>query len=64
MSDPESRERFRKVAAKAGVAVAAFCVFTAGWVSMQSQDWKVILGVTALAAVAGLIAANLSARAR
>jgi hypothetical protein len=64
MSDPASRERFRKMAAKVGVGVSAFCVFTAGWVAMNSKDWGTILAVTALAAVAGLVAAGLSARTR
>jgi hypothetical protein len=64
MSDPESRQRLRKVAAKVGVAVSAFCVFTAGWVAMQAKDWRVIVGVSALALLAGLVASNLSARSR
>jgi hypothetical protein len=64
MSETPSRDRLRKVAAKAGVAVAALCVFTAGWVTTQSSDWRVILAVTALAVIASLIAANLSARSR
>jgi hypothetical protein len=64
MPEPSSSDRFRKVAAKAGVAVAALCVFTAGWVTTQSSDWRIIVGVTALAAIASLVAANLSSRSR
>jgi ABC-type enterobactin transport system permease subunit len=54
----------RGVAAKVGVVVSAFAVFTAGWVAMKSDDWRVIVGVSVLALAASLVASNLSRRAR
>lgn len=50
------------VLARIGVIVASFAVFTAGWVAMKSDDWRVMVGVSALALVAGMIAAGLSRR--
>jgi hypothetical protein len=44
------------------VGVAAFTVFTAGWVAMRSEDWRVIAAVSVLALVAGLVASSLSRR--
>lgn len=64
MERPTDPDRLVKVLAKVGTAVAAFCVFTAGWMAMRSDDWRMIAGLTALAALAGLIAARLSGRAR
>ncbi len=64
MSEPGGRERLRRLAAKAGVVVSAFCVFTAGWIAMKSDDWRVIGLVSVLALVAGLVASRLSADRR
>jgi apolipoprotein N-acyltransferase len=64
MSDPAQREGFRRIAAKVGVGVSAFTVFTAGWIAMRSDDWRTILGVSALALLAGIIAAGLSRQGR
>ena len=64
MSDPSRRERMRDLATRIGIGVAAFTVFTSGWIAMQSHDWTTIGAVTALAAIAGLVAASLSARRR
>jgi hypothetical protein len=52
------------MAAKVGVGVSAFAVFTAGWVAMKSDDWRIIVGVSLLALVASLIASRLAARSR
>ncbi|MEI7704393.1 MAG: hypothetical protein WCK73_07320 [Deltaproteobacteria bacterium] len=51
-------------AAKVGVAVSAFTVFTAGWVAMRSEDWRVIIAVSLLALAAGIVASSLSRRGR
>jgi hypothetical protein len=64
MSDPARGDRFRSIATKAGVVVSAFTVFTAGWIAMRSSDWRTIAVVSVLALVAGMIAANLSRKAR
>jgi hypothetical protein len=64
VSDPDGGGALQRVAAKAGVAVAAFAVFAAGWVAMRSEDWRVIGGVSVLALVAGIVASGLSRRAR
>jgi hypothetical protein len=64
MSDPAQREGFRRIAAKVGVGVSAFTVFTAGWIAMRSDDWRTIVAVSGLALVAGIIAAGLSRQNR
>ena len=64
MSDPSRRERTRDLATRLGIGVSAFTVFTAGWVAMRSDDWRIIAAVSVLALVAGLLAANLTARQR
>ncbi len=64
MSGPGPGGKMQRVAAKAGVAVSAFAVFTAGWVAMKSDDWRVIVGVSVLALLASLVASNLSRRYR
>jgi hypothetical protein len=52
MSDPARRERIGRIAARLGVAVSAFTVFTAGWIAMRSDDWRTIATVSLLAAKA------------
>jgi len=64
MSDPARRERIGRIAARLGVAVSAFTVFTAGWIAMRSDDWRIIATVSLLALVAGVIASGLSKRTR
>ena len=64
MSDPDRREKIRRIASKVGVGLSAFCVFTAGWIAMKSDDWKTIAVVSVLALVAGLVASRLSAGSR
>jgi hypothetical protein len=46
------------------VGVSAFCVFTAGWIAMKSDDWTTIILVSVLALAAGLVASKLSAGSR
>jgi len=64
VTDPARRERVRRIAAKVGVGVSAFCVFTAGWIAMKSDDWTTIILVSVLALAAGLVASKLSAGSR
>jgi hypothetical protein len=64
MSEPDRRDKVRRVASKIGVGVSAFTVFTAGWVAMKSDDWFIITAVSVLALAAGLIASGLSKRSR
>jgi hypothetical protein len=64
VTDPAGKEKFRRVASKVGVGLSAFCVFTAGWVAMKSDDWLVVTVVSLLALVAGVIASRLSAGGR
>jgi len=61
VTDPARPEKFRRIASKVGVGLSAFCVFTAGWIAMKSDDWKTITVVSVLALVAGLVASKLSA---
>ena len=63
MTDPVRKEKVRALASKIGVGVSAFCVFTAGWIAMKSDDWTTIILVSVLALVAGLVASKLSAKA-
>jgi hypothetical protein len=63
VTDPDRKEKVRAIASKVGVGVSAFCVFTAGWIAMKSDDWTTIIVVSVLALVAGLVASKLSARA-
>jgi hypothetical protein len=43
--------------------VSAFGVFACGWLAMKTDDWRIIVGLTALAAVAGIAAAAFGKRA-
>jgi hypothetical protein len=64
VTDPVRREKLRRIASQVGVGVSAFCVFTAGWIAMKSDDWKTIVAVSILALAAGLVASRLSAGSR
>ncbi len=64
MTDTDRRERFRRIASKAGVGLSAFCVFTAGWIAMKSDDWLIVGVVSILALAAGVVASRLSAGGR
>ncbi len=64
MTGPQREGGFGRLASRIGVGVSAFAVFTAGWVAMKSDDWRIIVGVSLLALVASLIASRLAARSR
>ncbi len=53
-----------RAAARAGQLASVAMVFAAGWFAMRTDDWKRIVLLTALAAVAGLLATEFSRRAR
>jgi len=50
--------------ARLGLAASAFLVFVCGWFAMKSEDWRVTVGLTLLAGVAGLVASTFSRRAQ
>jgi hypothetical protein len=64
VTDPVRQEKLRRIAAKVGVGVSAFCVFTAGWIAMKSDDWLIVGVVSILALAAGVVASRLSAGGR
>jgi hypothetical protein len=47
-----------------GMYACAFGVFTCGWLAMKTEDWRMILGLTLLAGVAGLAAQAFARRSR
>jgi len=53
-----------KLWAKLGLGASAFLVFVCGWFAMKSEDWRVTVGLTLLAGVAGVLASSFSRRAR
>jgi hypothetical protein len=61
--DPK-RPPFQQFASRAGFLLSALAVFTCGWLAMQTNDWKRILLFSALAVVAGALAAAFSRRNR
>jgi len=61
MEKPE-RSPAARLAATIGMYGSALGVFTCGWLAMQSSDWRVIVGLTALAGVAGIAAQAFSKR--
>jgi hypothetical protein len=50
--------------AKAGVAAAAFAVFTCGWLGMKTDDWRKMTLYAVLALAAGAVASAFSRHAR
>ena len=63
MEKPE-RTPAARLAATIGMYGSALGVFTCGWLAMKSDDWRVIVGLTAMAGVAGIAAQAFSKRAR
>jgi hypothetical protein len=63
MEQPQ-RSPAARLAARLGMYASALGVFTCGWLAMKSSDWRVIVGLTALAGVAGVAAQVFSKRAR
>jgi len=46
-----------------GMYASALGVFACGWLAMRTDDWRVIVGLTALAGVAGFAATAFGKRA-
>ncbi len=46
-----------------GMYASAFGVFLCGWLAMKTDDWRIMVGLTALAAVAGIAASAFGKRA-
>jgi hypothetical protein len=63
MDQPE-RSPSARLAATIGMYGSALGVFTCGWLAMRSDDWRVIVGLTAMAGVAGIAAQAFSKRTR
>jgi NADH:ubiquinone oxidoreductase subunit 4 (subunit M) len=53
-----------RVMAKLGMALAAFGVFTCGWLAMRTDDWRKMAAYTLLALGAAMAASAFSRRAR
>ena len=49
--------------ARFGMYASAFGVFACGWLAMKTDDWRVIVGLTVMAAVAGIAASAFGKRA-
>jgi hypothetical protein len=50
--------------ARIGFFASVALVFACGWFAMRASDWKNVVLLTALAAVAGVVASIFSRRAR
>jgi hypothetical protein len=50
--------------AQIGMYGSALGVFTCGWLAMKSDDWRVIVGLTVLAGLAGVAAQAFGKRRR
>jgi hypothetical protein len=50
--------------ARIGMYASAFGVFLCGWLAMKTDDWRIIVGLTLLAGVAGLAASAFGKRTR
>jgi NADH:ubiquinone oxidoreductase subunit 4 (subunit M) len=50
--------------AKLGMGLAAFAVFTCGWLAMRTDDWRKMAAYTLLALGAAMAASAFSRRAR
>ncbi len=61
---PSTRELFGRLSARLGLLVSVIIVFGSGWFAMRTDDWKKIVALTALAAVAGVVASQFSRRLR
>jgi uncharacterized membrane protein len=63
---PPSRDRdpFQQAAARVGFFASLLAVFLCGWFAMRTDDWKRVVGLSALAVLAGFVASRFSRRAR
>ena len=62
MEEQQPAPRFRHLA-RFGMYASAFGVFACGWLAMRTDDWRQIVGLTALAGVAGIAASAFGKRA-
>lgn len=51
-------------AAQVGLFACALLVFLSGYYAMRTDDWRKIVGFTAIALVAGIVASAFARRAR
>ena len=61
---PREERRLRHLAARVGVVAAAFAVFTCGWLAMRAEHWTGMVGFSALALGAAVLASRLSRAGR
>ena len=61
---PDARRRIGHLSARIGLLASVLVVFAAGWFAMRTDDWKWIVALTALAAVAGVVASQFARRLR
>lgn len=61
MEKPQ-RSPAARLAATVGMYTSALGVFTCGWLAMKSNDWRMVVGLTVLAGVAGVAAQAFSKR--
>ena len=61
---PELRDRLGRLTARVGLFASVLIVFASGWFAMRTDDWRKIVALTALAAVAGVVASQFSRRLR
>jgi hypothetical protein len=62
--DPNQSPPTSRLLPRIGMYASAFGVFLCGWLAMKTEDWRLIVGLTALAAVAGLAASAFGKRTR
>ena len=61
---PTGRQRLLRASSRAGFFVSVAVVFACGWFGMRATDWRKMVSLAALAAVAGLVASGFSRHAR
>jgi len=66
MTEPHDRppSGLPRTMARLGMALAAFGVFTCGWLAMRTDDWRRMAAYTLLAVGAAMAASAFSRRAR
>jgi len=62
MDQPQSTSPSRLLP-RIGMYASAFGVFACGWLAMKTDDWRIIVGLTVLAGVAGIAASAFGKRA-
>jgi hypothetical protein len=61
--DEKQVARAPRLLPRIGMYASAFGVFACGWLAMKTDDWRMIVGLTVLAGVAGLAASAFGKRA-